>query len=498
MDVDAHLPELPFVAGGLRSLVALPSSADDPALVQRVVQVVELLETYFCNKEVRSILGQARHHVVRATGSPFQGWVSGWVPLEMLAAFKTVKALKLTPFDLLVVVQQWCHAAFDVDPDALCVRRTIAFDLPTPQERLEWSTRPAASDLVLEVTGFEDAPAKIEVAAVFGRCGEVRDVVVEMGGPNGDEHAAFVTFAAPDTLAKVLATTHHHEASLLRLRMVRKSTPPPAAASGPLYPALHAVSAAAKPLRSLGNPSVHPSALLGYPLNRVLKFGPIPDDLRGVSSLPLLVQSVRECVAQYGPVVEVAVGEGVAEGHVRFKTGIAKEVEGFLKVAGGIEVKGEVLEVKALSGEEERIFHETLRLKQPPHVDLIPLTPSVSPKKPRAKPTTSSSASIRVRSRRGRARHALVRKPPQPASARADVPELEVSSKKNRFGKRPAAADGEAGGDGMVVDDDDGMDGLCEMMGVGGGRAEERRVAKPNKRVKVEHVDTLFKGLTTV
>ncbi|KAJ3213781.1 hypothetical protein HDU67_002438 [Dinochytrium kinnereticum] len=479
MDVDYNLPEVPFIPGGLRSLLTIPVASDPGA--EKWNAAIDLLELYFCNKEIKSILAQARLYTPPGTHDAFGAWVSGWVPLGLISSFKAAKALKASATDFMEIIQHLCPSAFEFSMDGTCIRRMVAFDQPTTQERLESMTRPASSGLVVEVTGFEAGVTMTEIKDLFEVCGRVQHVSLGLGGESGTEPAAFIDFESPTGMVKALAGKHVYEDSSLCLRARPKTlaaiaTPVNPTATGSTLPSLYSIKATSTPIKSRGNASIQPSAILGYPLNRILKVGPICEDLR---VKPALAKSIEEVVSRYGPVVEIIYSEGSLEGHIRFKTSISREVEGFLRLSGGIEVLGDIIPVKALIGEEERIFHEVLKAKTPPAaIDVIPLQPmqtaaSISRKRQKER----QAAAVSRRSRRFKKN---LTKAKQSKTVITHRDEVDVSMDVpvvNDNNKRPAQPDA--------------MDDLCNAMNLRSGR----KIASA-KKVKVEHVDNMFKNLT--
>ncbi|KAJ3218796.1 hypothetical protein HDU67_004044 [Dinochytrium kinnereticum] len=472
MEVDQNIPEVPFVPGGLRSLLTVSLTTGSVALDPRAEKwnaVLNLLELYFSNKEIKSILAQARHYTVPGTNELFG------VPLGLIASFKSAKAFKASTNDITEVIQNLCPSAFEFNGDGSSVRRRVAFDQPSSVEALESMTRPASSGLIVEVTGFEVDVTKTEIKDLFEGCGRVRDVSLGLGGESGNEHAAFIDFESAEGMVKALAGYHVYEDSPLRLRAKPRSTPSTthsAIPTGSLLPSLHSIKTTSVPIKSRGNASVQPSAVLGYPLNRILKVGPIPEDLRMTPAL--VVKAIEESLSRYGPVAEILFSEGSLEGHVRFKTPIAMEVEGFLKPSGGIEAHGEVLAVKALLGEEERILHEVLKSRTSSTLMDLTQTPATISKK-RQKERQAASFSRRSR----KPKKTL----PNPKALKPTMTDDDITMAgpvMNENKKRPAVTQPEE------------LDGLCEMMNLRSGR----KIAAAAKKVKVEHVDSLFKNLT--
>ncbi|KAI8847818.1 hypothetical protein BC829DRAFT_233814 [Chytridium lagenaria] len=478
--------QLPFVPGGLRSLLAIPL---DPSLnpsdtrIERGNTIVDLLELYFCNKEMKSILAQAKQYTLPGSKESFGAWVSGWVPLAMIASFKTVKAAKVSTNDLIDVIQHVCPSAFEISNDGSCIRRVVSFDQPSSQERIEALTRSTSLGLLLEVIGFEPDVTKLEIKEMFESCGLIKDVSIGLGGEGGNEHVALIDFVSPEGIVKALSGFHVYEETSLRLRAKSKLfIKDPLAVSrsvGNHLPSLHSVSGKTEPLKLKGQAAVQSAAILGYPFNRVLKVGPIPEDMRMRTSL--LTQAIEKILSNYGPIAEVVLEEGSLDLHARFKTPIAAEVEGFLKATGGVEVHGEVLPAVALKGEEERIFYEVLKLRTPASaMDVIPLQSEPSPKKAKAKKQPQRQTALRRSSRTSKKKIETILKKERTKAARRMDEDVDMSGTAvNENNKRPA----ESG---------DGLDELCDIMSAPLGRP----VAKA-KRVKVEHVDSLFKNLKT-
>ncbi|KAJ1528233.1 hypothetical protein HK405_002659 [Cladochytrium tenue] len=129
---------------------------------------------------------------------------------------------------------------------------------------------------------------------------------------------------------------------------------------GGSQPQPQSVSARSAPLKALGahTGAARASALLGYPVNRMLTCSRPSTD-----APPLAIAAVKAAFDRFAPVGAVYLDRPGAPVYVKLKAPVAAEIAEVINRQGGIELSGEVLAVRALHGEAERLFHEVKQAK---------------------------------------------------------------------------------------------------------------------------------------
>ncbi|KAJ3413013.1 hypothetical protein HDV05_008604 [Chytridiales sp. JEL 0842] len=439
MEINPPVP--PFVQGGIHPL--LTASIDDPnsGLTPLQRSIVSLLELYFCNKEIKSILQTVRTAAIHeaATNSldtssmmvdivPCSDWMYGWIPVKLLLSFKSFKAIGATEQDLLSTIQLVCHAVFEISTDGSSIRRRVSFDQRSLAETVNaWTeyhdskggVRTTASTCTVEVLGFGDEMTQMEVKAYFEKFGTVKKMSIARDDEG--ERVILLQFEDPAVMVKVLASKHKYEDVDIRVRHYvpqksssSSSTTATATASTPSTQSLEttidlstssqkpssagpvtitSISAKSSTVKPKGHHGAPASALLGYPVNRVLALKPVVDDDVNNNNnnsnstdydhlYPSAALNVRVIRAAFERLAPVAFVEWVPEsrrGHVRFKQAVAKEVAKMIQrdyfgggggenggggEGEGFEVNGVRLQVECLEGEAERVFHLVQKEKE--------------------------------------------------------------------------------------------------------------------------------------
>ncbi|KAI9336026.1 hypothetical protein DFJ73DRAFT_851078 [Zopfochytrium polystomum] len=351
MDVDQTVQRrsLPFVPGGLYSL--LIAAIVGPAAVISPVQkaVFDLLELYFCDKEVYSILIQGRNSKLYLSCD----WENEWIPLSFLCSLKSLRSLRASPPDVLRVISCTCPAAFAVSPDGECIRRMISFEQLPLTLRADWSYRAQLRNLLIEATGFADDITFTEIEAYFRNFTGVTGVSRE-NGPNGTR-VVLVSCPNPDFLVKLLAHNHRYEESPIQLTV--KVVP---LESKSVQGVVHGlvptpVDSAATLIGAKGHAKLDGAKIFGYSRNRLVGFGPIG------SECPVSILGIKAAFDAFAPVHSIYMRRNDEVGHVKFKSSVATEVASIIAKQGGIDLGGEMFPVHALQGESERLFYDLQR-----------------------------------------------------------------------------------------------------------------------------------------
>ncbi|ORY51326.1 hypothetical protein BCR33DRAFT_452349 [Rhizoclosmatium globosum] len=360
MDVDIMPQELAFLSAGLHSLVSVPSMTAQQAAT------LDLLDAYFCNKEVKNLQRLA------STQSPNCGWQHGWVPLTTIAGFKTVKQTKISVNLLREVAGSIVPGAFELSPDGLCIRRCVSFNQRAVESVVKNSNTLSASCCLFH--GIPIDAVQLDflsfIREKFGAITRHQFTKAVTGTEDGDFQSCYIQFTDASVMIKLLANTTiptSYEDSSLTVEASIFPTEPTFTFTFDLnHPSLTSRDVRSKPIKQVGQAPVQASAVLGYPLNRILKFGPVADTTQSVgftaSSLQALARSEFEKLA---PVVECVLRPGEAYGFVRFKRAVAKEIGEMVMRHHGVELGvGEKVKVVALEGEAERLFYEVAKEKE--------------------------------------------------------------------------------------------------------------------------------------
>ncbi|KAI8924324.1 hypothetical protein BC831DRAFT_466041 [Entophlyctis helioformis] len=247
----------------------------------------------------------------------------GWFPIADLAAFKRMRSLTKNPQDI-VASAQFVPGLFEISPDAQHIRRTREFDADAVVNEL--ANFALAAGYAIEATGFDDDVSTAEVSSYFARFGPVNRTVAMPGSTwdSRNRSSFLIEFQGVDSMVKALAASHTYEDSHLQ---VRARTKPDAGV-------LPAIAAAAN----------------AFPKNRVVHFE--------ISSEPdtLSQSTLKALFEQFSSVKLVDYIKGARSGHVQFKQAVAKDIVNVIAHAGGVQVLDEPVRVRALEGEEERLY----------------------------------------------------------------------------------------------------------------------------------------------
>ncbi|KAJ3028059.1 UNVERIFIED_CONTAM: hypothetical protein HDU68_002575, partial [Siphonaria sp. JEL0065] len=452
MDVDLYKQALPFVSDGLHSLV-LPG-VKIPELQSRIIL---LLEAYFCNKEVNNILKQA------AAKYPNSCFHRGFVPSALLASFKSAKGI--TPQAFIVTAQTLLKNAFEISADGSSLRRTIAFE------------QRSLSDVLLEKRAlssccclFDGIPVEaIEVDFISFITQKIGAVEKYMFGSRvffQESKSCHVMFKDSQDMIKLLAASIPlvYEDSKLTIHASRFPTKQKFNPSTQHHqfdfnhPSLTSRDPRSQPIKQKGQQPVQAAGVLGFPLNRIIKFN-LAQDPEAFGLLASSVQAiVRSEFEKLAPVAECIVKEGQLIGFVRFQKGVAKEVTEMTMRHGGIAlgVLGDKVPISVLEGEEERLYYEVWKEKKRTE------TPSIA--------NLAVKATQTVKSRRNLASKQKPRNKNVLSSAtRSAVPQQK--------GKKR-----------LAVDDDD-------EVGLGGSRDKSLRIDIKSKKIKIDDLEDLVASL---
>ncbi|ORY52584.1 hypothetical protein BCR33DRAFT_779851 [Rhizoclosmatium globosum] len=365
MEVDLVPQQLPFIEQGLHSLV-LPG-VKIPALQSKII---DLLDTYFCNKEIASILktASAKH--------PNCGYQNGWVPAALLASFKSAKESRISPQAFVVTSKSCLPGAFEVSPDGNCLRRRVSFNQRNIADVVRGSVVLSSSCVL--VNGIpKDAVDLDFISYVSEKYGSVERFQFSPRNLSLEFKSCHIQFKDPQSMIKLLAiasfTFEDHQVSIhassfpsTTATNKKQITVAPSLPTFDFnHPSLTSRDPRSEPIKQKGQSAVQAAAILGYPLNRIVKFGPIDIAKTGftTSSLQTLSRAEFEKLA---PVAECIVREGEIFGYIRFKKGIAKEIVEMTMRHGGIGlgVLGDKVPLVAMQGEEERLFYEVAKERE--------------------------------------------------------------------------------------------------------------------------------------
>ncbi|KAJ3207980.1 hypothetical protein HDU82_003094 [Entophlyctis luteolus] len=412
MDVDSHeARELPALGEPLSSFatrrIGRPLSPPESAAVR-------VLETYFCRQEEPSLR--------RALAAP-----SGWLPLSAIVAFRTVRAAGVDSNSLLAAVTL-LPDAFEVRQNPIdggpLVRRTVSFDAPSAAETARASVAPNASCVVLRVP-TDDIVEMDFIAFVQSAVGRVARYKF---AATSDEALCHLQFEDPQQMVKLLASSTPLVYEDNQIYVEAGVFPSLAAAPTP------AVTVA---------PKSRTATALGYPLNRIVKFGPIVCDAVSGCTASSVQAAARAAFEKLAPIVFCVFKQNELYGHVRFKKSVAREIADILtRQGGGIDFglgnicaggTSSIVPVFALAGESERLLYDVLaeKAKANPFGELISLS------------TISMPSKSAVISRKKRSKAKTLRSKVQTSKAPLATVEgtLTSKSRKRQFGSTEMSTD---------------------------------------------------------
>ncbi|KAJ3073765.1 hypothetical protein HDU98_000756 [Podochytrium sp. JEL0797] len=352
MDLDVQTQQLTPLPTGLHSLLCAPLNPQQST-------ALGFLDAYFCDKEINNLLRLAKANDNNC------GWQRGFVPLETVANFKAVKKEKVSK-DALRDIAGALPRAFELSPDGNSLRRLVSFTQQTTQQTIQQSH--TLSNSCCLFTGIPRDAINLDLLAFLSeKLGAIARSDFPPAPFSATTKTCFIQFTNPQTMISILASSTSPATYEDAILSVEPATFPTTTTPTPLtfdfnHPSLTTRSARSIPLKLPGQISIQPAAVLGYPLNRVLRFGPIPSTTGfTASSIQSLARTQFESLA---PVAECILKPGDAFGTVRFKKSVAKEIAEMLMRHDGIELSGEKVKVEALGGEQERLFHDVKREKE--------------------------------------------------------------------------------------------------------------------------------------
>ncbi|KAL2916070.1 hypothetical protein HK105_204494 [Polyrhizophydium stewartii] len=255
----------------------------------------------------------------------------GWIPLKDLAGFKKMQALVKSPAEIIEAIAYVPSGLFEVSPDSQYVRRTREFDAAAVCADL--ANYAMLAGFAVEAVGFDDGVSAIEVQSYFGRFGPIERVTAAASSWDPRFSTAFsVEFGNLEGMVSALVADHVYEDCPIQVRATSK-------ADGPAVPTITATT-------------------LAFPKNRILEFRLAAEN---DTLTKAAVQAAFEALAG---VKTVEYTKGGMLGHVQFKKAVAREIVGVIGRSGGVRVHGELLAVRALEGDEERLYWTVATEKQ--------------------------------------------------------------------------------------------------------------------------------------
>ncbi|KAJ1554425.1 hypothetical protein HK405_005097 [Cladochytrium tenue] len=397
MDVDSPTPSsrLPQLPGSLlRAHLNVAAVAAGPRSMR---DLFTLLERYFCDEEVRAVLDTVRRHhhtaastapATAATASSSRGPAptaallcadpahrptaaaedpdgAGWVPLALLCSFRAARALHAKPADLASAAAAVPAVVFELAPAACCLRRCATFRLPSPADVIAASMRAELAPPTLSCASSACRWTRLSLSSLRCSRPSPRRPCRIFGWQSRTEKSRIAYVSCPDQAAvvRMLSKPLSLDGSPLILSPHNTGpTPQPSATDsvGGSQPQPQSVSARSAPLKALGahTGAARASALLGYPVNRMLTCSRPSTD-----APPLAIAAVKAAFDRFAPVGAVYLDRPGAPVYVKLKAPVAAEIAEVINRQGGIELSGEVLAVRALHGEAERLFHEVKQAK---------------------------------------------------------------------------------------------------------------------------------------
>ncbi|KAJ1336767.1 hypothetical protein BSLG_006870 [Batrachochytrium salamandrivorans] len=243
----------------------------------------------------------------------------GWIPLRDLVSFKRMKDMHLTPASIAEAIVFIPSALFELSPDAAYLRRISEFDADKVTKEL--SNHSIMARYVVEAVGFAHDVSTAEVEVYFGRFGVIRNVSTTVGVSSCDQRyntTFLVEFKELDSMVQTLAATHTYEDTVIQVH--------------------------AKDVVALS------TAKKSYPKGKVVEFR-------------------VALFEKFASVKSVEFVKGNMIGYVQFKKPVAEEAISVIMSMGGIRIDDEVIQLRALSGDEERLYwtvvQEKLRINGP-------------------------------------------------------------------------------------------------------------------------------------
>ncbi|KAJ3226591.1 hypothetical protein HDU81_007235 [Chytriomyces hyalinus] len=473
MDVDVVQAKLPKLDGGLKSL--LPHEALNP----QQGQILNLLELYFSDKEVPSLLARL---VSSHKGEAYPPQ-HGWVPLFSLIEMKSFKAIHASVNDVGTFVTFLANA-FEISPDSRCIRRTVSFDQSSVAASLLHSTNLSASCVQFLRIGA-DAVELDFVAYIANKFGEVAR---SHFNHEVDSKSCFIQFKDAQVMVKLLATSnstiHTYEDVTLTVQSAQFPSvmaPTSAKAVDFNYPSLTSSNGRTKPIKQMGQTAIQAAQILGYPLNRIIRFGPVDTDASSGFTASSVQALAKTEFAKLALVADCAFRDGETFGFVRFKKPVALELAEMLMRHGGVDLVGAgKIKVQALEGEDERFYHEVAKEKErinAPAVDAVIALNATKTVKARRNLAAKLQGSSR-------------RKQLTPAEAHKLRKRTAISQKASQF-------KAEGSKKRMAVDLDEDMAAADEKTAEQPAAVAPRVIMTRSKKAKMDDLEDLVKGMST-
>ncbi|KAJ3240259.1 hypothetical protein HDU78_002362 [Chytriomyces hyalinus] len=475
MDVDVVQAKLPKLDGGLKSLLALDN------LNQQQVQILSLLELYFSDKEIPSLLARL---VSSHKGEAYPPQ-HGWVPLSSLVDMKSFKAIHASVNDVGSFVTSLSNA-FEISPDSRCIRRTASFDQSSVAASLLHSTNLSASCVQFLRIGA-DAVELDFVAYIANKFGEVGR---SHFNHEVDSKSCFIQFKDAQVMVKLLATSnstvHTYEDATLTVQSAQfpslMATAATAKAVDFNYPSLTSSNGRTKPIKQMGQTAIQAAQILGYPLNRIIRFGPVDTDASSGFTASSVQALAKTEFSKLALVADCAFRDGETFGFVRFKKPVALELAEMLMRHGGVDLVGAgKIKVQALEGEDERFYHEIAKEKErinAPAVDAV----------------IALNATKTVKARRNLAAKL------QGSSRRKQLTPAEAHKLRKRTAiSQKAASQFKAEGSKkrMAVDLDEDMGAADDKPAEQSAAVAPRVIMTRSKKAKMDDLEDLVKGMST-
>ncbi|KAI8621805.1 hypothetical protein BC830DRAFT_1092281 [Chytriomyces sp. MP71] len=483
--------ELPFVPEGLWSLVI-----DGVSLPPLHYATVKILDMYFSNKEVRSLLATADRELTKAKTkskpknlensagsmdmdaeleSQPNSTALGFVPASLIASFKTAKKEGVTDKLILTVAKHCLRGAFEISNDGTCLRRIVAFDQRNVVDMIKSTV--VLSQSCLLIRGIPHDAVQLDFLSFVADKAEsaiTRHLFDSDSGRSDEFKSCYIQFADPTVMVKLLALASALTYEDVTLSIESSCFPTTPTTTTPAGMA----SAPTTTIKEKGQIAIHPSEALGYPVNRLLKFGPLPDTSASTGfTASSLTAAARTAFERVAPVADCVVRPGDLFGYVRFRKAVAREVAGMLvKQGGGIDLgtDGEIVRVVALEGEEERLYHDVAKEKQKQLFAsdaMIAITASRAVKTRRNQALKHQASISAAAASKRRAQQQQAKK----SAAKASVAKAVLKGSKR-----------------LMEEDEDTVMGET----AGGARMSRRIADMKRKKVKVDALEDLVQGLS--
>ncbi|KAJ3099488.1 hypothetical protein HK100_004879 [Physocladia obscura] len=362
---------LPRITGGLQTLLQ-----PETILNEQEAKALNVLSVYFSDSEEASLR--------KLFNAPL-----GFLPLAGIVAFKAVRDARVEISHLLAAAAA-LGDAFEVSFDSLnqpLLRRRVSFVQRSIEDSLRETVAFATSCCLFRQISA-DAINLDFVAFIQSKFGLVSRFLFSLDSFDPESKSCYIQFTDPQAMIKLLASPNlslsYEDApiSVDAAQFPENSTISNSNSSSRSFTyTASSIQQQQQPLVASTQQSttlprraifqmghgrnVKASAVLGYPLNRVIKFGPVLyADSASVQA------AARNAFERLAPLTECVFRQNEIYGYVRFKKSVAKEIaETLTRQGGGIDfgitptaaVGTTTVPVFALSGESERLFYDVLK-----------------------------------------------------------------------------------------------------------------------------------------